>query len=275
MFNATQLLGQLMGGGSAPSAQNRMTHAMGSHGLSANTSPLSGLLGNLMGGGQTPGASGAGGFGGLASMAQQALGGVTRKVRGNNPLAVGGLGALAGVLLGGRSGALGGGAAALLGSLAYAALKPKAADAAPPSEEEIAREAPLGLREPRNAEEERELEKTSLLIIRAMSNAAKADGEVSSDEVFRILGKLQENGADDEARAFVEAELRKPMDAEAMVREVQSPEVAVEVYAASLLAIEVDTDAERQYLANLAKALNLNADVVARIHHHLGVPPIA
>lgn len=50
------------------------------------------------------------------------LGQGTDAVRGNYPLAIGGLGALAGALLGGGRGAVGGGVLAVLGSLAYSAL---------------------------------------------------------------------------------------------------------------------------------------------------------
>jgi uncharacterized membrane protein YebE (DUF533 family) len=44
-------------------------------------------------------------------------------VQQNNPLAIGGLGALAGAMLGGGKGAVGGGLMAVLGSLAYSALQ--------------------------------------------------------------------------------------------------------------------------------------------------------
>ena len=50
-----------------------------------------------------------------------------------------------------------------------------------------------------------------------------------------------------------------------------SPELAVQVYAASLLAIEVDTAAERAYLRDLAARLGLDASAVAHVHQALGV----
>jgi uncharacterized membrane protein YebE (DUF533 family) len=43
------------------------------------------------------------------------------------------------------------------------------------------------------------------------------------------------------------------------------------VYAASLLAIEVDTQAERDYLQRLADGLGLDSGVVQRLHTTLGV----
>ena len=277
MFNSKDLLGQLMGSGLSQSGGQRVQHAVGDR-----NSPLADLLSGLTGGGAATGSTGTGGaaaggaggiLGSLAGMAGQVLNSTKQGVQSNNPAAVGGLGALAGALLGGRSGALGGGALALLGSLAYSALNPKEA-ASNPTPEQIAEKAPVGLRPPQNAAEEAELEDSANVIMLAMINAAKADGHVGPDEMQRIMGKLKEAGAEQEGIAFLMGEIQKPLDMQSMVARVRSPELAAEVYAASLLAIEIDTDAERQYLRNLAHALNLPPEPVARLHQALGVPAV-
>ena len=103
-----------------------------------------------------------------------------------------------------------------------------------------------------------------------MINAAKADGRVDQEELQRIVGKLREAGAEAEALHFVMSELRKPMDLEGLIRKVPDRQVAVQLYAASLLAIEVDTEAERQYLRRLAHGLGLDASVVRSVHQRLG-----
>lgn len=272
MFNKKDLLGQLMNSGLAPSSGKRTQHAVGERGLQGSNSPLGDLLASLSGG--SGGGSGAGGMlGGLKDVAGQVFGSAKRGVESNNPAAVGGLGALAGALLGGRSGAIGGGALALLGSLAYAALNPKEA-AGNPTPEQIAEKAPVGMRAPQNAAEEAELEENANIIMLAMINAAKADGQVGPDETQRIMGKMREAGAEQEGIAFLMAEIQKPLDMQGMVARVKTPELAAEVYAASLLAIEVDTDAERQYLRNLAQALDLSPEPVGRLHQALGVPTV-
>jgi uncharacterized membrane protein YebE (DUF533 family) len=46
--------------------------------------------------------------------------------------------------------------------------------------------------------------------------------------------------------------------------------VAAEVYAASLLAVELDTEAERKYMADLAGKLKLNDNVVRQLHAAVG-----
>jgi len=49
------------------------------------------------------------------------------------------------------------------------------------------------------------------------------------------------------------------------------PELAAELYAASLLAIEVDTPAEKEYLARLAGSLGLNPAVTQNLHQAVGL----
>ena len=51
-----------------------------------------------------------------------------------------------------------------------------------------------------------------------------------------------------------------------------TPQEASKVYAASLKAIEVDIQAGRDDMANLARALNLPGPVVTQIRSALGLP---
>jgi uncharacterized membrane protein YebE (DUF533 family) len=262
MFSARDLLGQVMQTAMNDTTARRVRHALGPQGLGAAGSPLAGLFG--------PG----GGLGGLADSAGSMLGEAGRAVQGGNPLAVGGLGALAGAVLGGGGGALrgalGGGVLAMLSGLAFSALSK--GQAAPAPAETAAEAPPLGLREPQNPAEEAELERRARLVLRAMISAAKADGQIDGGEVQRIVGKLEEDGAGDEARGFVLDELRRPQDLDTLLREVDSKETAVEIYGASLLAIEVDTPAERDYLRHLAERLSLDGDTVRRVHGALDAP---
>lgn len=273
MIDTRDLLGRLFQSNVSGSTQQRVNHALGSQGAGdASGSPLASMLGDLLG----PG----GKLGGVGQHAEGLLGTARQRIERGDPMAIGGLGALAGLVLGGRGAAVSTGALAFLGSLAYGALKKSqaaaasdpAASAAPAA---LEKEMPLGVRPPQTPEEEAELQDTALLVIRAMVNAAKADGQIDGGEMSRIMGRLKEAGADEEAQAFMISEMQKPFDAEGLIRDVKrlgKPEVAVEIYAASLLAIEVDTPAERQYLAALASGLGLSADAVSRVHQALGVP---
>jgi uncharacterized membrane protein YebE (DUF533 family) len=117
-----------------------------------------------------------------------------------------------------------------------------------------------------------EVQHSATLALRAMIQAAKADGNLDAQEVERITGKLHEAGEDHAARDFVLREMRGPVDVEGLAAAVRNPKEAAEVYAASLMAIEVDTQAERDYLARLAAALGLARPTVDHIHQSLGVP---
>ncbi|MGI9419418.1 MAG: tellurite resistance TerB family protein [Geminicoccaceae bacterium] len=114
----------------------------------------------------------------------------------------------------------------------------------------------------------------AMLLIQAMITAAKADGAVDAEESRRILGKLEEAGASHEERAWVMTEMAKPVDIDSLVDQAGDPHLALEVYAASLMAIEADTDAERDYLIDLRGRLGIDARMAARIHETIGVPAV-
>ena len=128
-----------------------------------------------------------------------------------------------------------------------------------------------GLRKPANAREEQQVRDVATLTIRAMINAAKADGRIDEKETERLVGKLREDGISDEEQRFVLDEMRKPMDTDAIVRAVPNEQVAAQIYTASLMAINVDTDAEQSYMQELASKLGLNRQVMAYLHQAVGM----
>ncbi len=252
MPNFGDLIGAFLQSDTAASTQSRMGNA----------------LENL----QQQGVGGTGGGGGL-------LDGILGAVKGGlstaaeNPAAAGGIGAVLGSLVGGGTdsvkGAVGGGALAMLAGVAFKALASGGqADSAGLMD---AGSVPAGLKVPETPEEEQAVEQTASLVVKAMINAAKSDGEIGPKEMERILGKLKESAMDDGTQHWVMMEMSKPLDLDAFAAEIPSLEVAAEVYAASLLAIEVDTDAERQYLQQLAQATGLNPAVVQYIDQTMGI----
>lgn len=275
MANFTELLGTLIKAGMSPSSVDRTTSALGGRdGLGA----LTDLLGQVMGGSRQSGAGGGigdllgnvlGGAAGSRGGAGSGLGGVLGSVLGSlgtNRQAAGGLGALAGAILGGgrgaTRGAIGGGGLALLASLAFAALQKAGRQP----------QMPTALMEEETPAQQQQLEAQAQTIVRAMINAAKADGQIDETEVQKIIGRLDDNGLTEEEKNFFLVEARKQMDLQGIIAEAAvSQELAAEVYAASLLAIEVDTTAEQQYLQQLADGLGLPAEAVAHIHATLGV----
>jgi uncharacterized membrane protein YebE (DUF533 family) len=298
MIDALKLLGSLAETNTNPAAANRFGAALQQNAQSGGL--VQQILGQLGGAGQ-PGAGGVGnilgsllGQGGSAATApgqpaQGGLGGVLgsfsdlakraatsprQEVGSNNPVAIGGLGSLAGALLGGGRGALGGGLMAVLGSLGYAALQNQggaSAASAPGARAPVGAGGGAAPMPPMPANEA-DMQRQALLFIRAMIQAAKADGQIDASETQRIMSRIDSHGHDDEARAFITNEMRQPISIPNLVRDVRTPQEAAEVYAASIMAIQIDTQAERDYLADLAQALQLPGSAVMHIHQTLGIP---
>lgn len=184
-------------------------------------------------------------------------------------------GGLVSILLGSKGGKkLAGGAlklggAAVLGGLAYRAWQnyqaTKGAQSTVPVEQPLKDITPKvegTVFLPSAAKERNEL---SLVLLRAMIAAAKADGHIDAEEQKTIFAKLDELDLDTDAKAFVIDELRKPLDIDAVVQGATSPERAVEIYAASVLAIDPDDPAEQAYLAMLASRLKLDPALKASV----------
>ena len=209
---------------------------------------------------------------------------------GRGGLATGAVaGGLVGLLLGGKKpkkiakSALKLGGAALVGGLAYKAWKDykagqtpggQAPGGTPPSGPATASgggaAAPLPIEDatgtafmPTTLDEQ---EKLSQSLIAAMIGAAKADGHVTEEERARIGDALSKLTLAGDQRAFIEQELAKPLDVGAIADMATSEEHKLEIYAASLIAVDPEGAAEKGYLAMLAARLGLDPDLVAHLH---------
>lgn len=178
------------------------------------------------------------------------LGDLIKQVSGG---AAGGAGGLGG-LIGGLAGALGGGAAAGggadFGSILNQSLQRGGEPEAAPSQSQ---EAMAGL------------------MLRAMIQAAKSDGTFDEAEQAALLEKLGDVSA--EERAFVQAEMQAPVDANALAAQVPDG-LQQQVYTMSLLGIKLDDQSEAQYLHQLASALSLDPGTVNAIHERVGAPTL-
>ncbi len=109
----------------------------------------------------------------------------------------------------------------------------------------------------------------AVILIQAMIAAANADGVIDQAERDNILKRLQAVDLSPEEHAFVVQELLSPADLETIVGNVNRPELARQVYTVSLMAIEVDTEKERQYMNTLASRLGLDESTVEQIRRSL------
>ena len=151
----------------------------------------------------------------------------------------------------------------MLASLAFSALKKAGQAPAQP---------PRALLEAQTPQEQQALEDDAEIIVKAMINAAKADGKIDQQEIEKIVGKLDDDGLTQEEKNFFVTEANKPIDLKGVVASAGGQaEMAAQIYAASLLAIEVDTRAEQQYMQQLASGLGLHPQVVSHIESTLGM----
>jgi uncharacterized membrane protein YebE (DUF533 family) len=161
------------------------------------------------------------------------------------------------------------GALAALGGLAYQAWQRSQAG----TTSESAAPAPDYEAPPANAErflpppgDEQAHDALGQALLRAMIAAAKADGRIDAEENQRIFARLETLDLDPQCKAFVFDELSSPLNVDAVVAGADTPEHAAEIYAASLVAIEADTPAEKAYLQMLAARLGLAPALVGEIH---------
>lgn len=232
------------------------------------------LLDQFLGGGQPGSGTTSGqGLGTQGGGLDQALGGIGKHLGGFGGGAA--IGGLAGLLLGGKSGrklagtALQVGGIAVLGGLAYKAYRDWQAGKQPVSttpQQASTPMLPAPSDTPFNPSSEADQQALSRHLLRAMIAAAKADGHIDATEQASIFARMDALPLAADDKAFVVDELRKPLDVDAVASAARTPEEAAEIYAASLLAIDVDNAAERGYLAMLAARLKLDEALVQHLH---------
>jgi uncharacterized membrane protein YebE (DUF533 family) len=230
-MNTSDLLEQLLRAGQGSMAQQGGGGASAQGGLG----DLGGLLGGLLGGGAGAGAGGGGG----------------------------GLGGLLGGLLGGGSpmgGApqsrSGGGtnyaALASLGMMAYQAYQAwQRSQASAPQEAPRTVDLLAGP----------EAEEHSHAILRALIAAAKADGRIDEAEKHMISTEIGRHTDDPQLQQWLDDEVAKPLDPNEVAQSATDPGMASEMYLASVMLVDDQQDAERNYLDELAAALQIDPEL--------------
>ena len=191
-------------------------------------------------------------------------------------------GGLAAILLGTKTGRkLGGealklGGMAAVGALAYKAYRdwqagkqPALAGSQQPAQQAPVPMLPAPSGTPFNPSTPNEQQALARHLLRAMIAAAKADGHVDAQEQARIFAEMDKLPLAADDKAFVMDELRAKLDIDAVAGAASTPEEAAEIYAASLLAIDVDNAAERGYLSMLAARLKLDDALIAHLQQNV------
>lgn len=113
------------------------------------------------------------------------------------------------------------------------------------------------------------IEALGLILVRAMIAVARADGRLDAQESQSIFQKIQSLELDSNSQALLVEEMGHPVDMDAIVNSATTPEIAAEIYTASLLAVEVDTAAEKSYLGMLAARLRLPTELVVELEQQV------
>lgn len=219
-MNTRGLLDQLL-----KSGQDMLQNKAGGQGKSDDKGALGGLLGS----------------GGLGSL----LGGA-----GGGALAAGAMGLLLGNKKARKFGgkALTYGGLAALGVIAYKAYGNWQAQQA---------SAPQG--EPQTIDRlpPAQVEQHSQAILKALVAAAKADGHVDERERALIEGEFTKLDNDRQLQSWLHGELNKPLDPADVARAASTPEMAAEMYIASVMLVDEENFMEKAYLDELARQLKL------------------
>lgn len=242
-MNTRGLLDQLL-----KSGQQMLQDKAGNASAGKHSTGQGGLGGLLSGAG-----GGAGGLGGLLSGAGGGGGGLGGLLSGagGGALAAGAIGLLMGNKkarnVGGKVITYGGLAA--LGVVAYKAFSNWQANQAgqPASEPQTIDRLPAA-----------QAEVHSQAILKALVAAAKADGHVDDRERTLIEGEFAKLEADQEFQQWLHAELNKPLDPAEVARAATTPEIAAEMYLASVMMVDEEHFMEKAYLDELAKQLKLD-----------------
>ncbi|MES9854217.1 MAG: DUF533 domain-containing protein [Candidatus Thiodiazotropha sp. L084R] len=254
-IDAIKILGSILNSGalsrgSGSNVLGSVIGAMTGGGQSSGAGGLGSILGSMLGGGNAQGG------GGLADI----FGGGNQS-NGQSQAGSGNIADILGGLMGGGSA---GGAG--LGGLIGAAMSQFGGQlgGSPKANFKSSDHLPQGLKYQQTTDQ-------ATLLIRAMINAAKADGQVDKDEQQKIINKLGEVTQDE--LEFVRNELAQPLNLDSFVRDIPQG-MEQQVYALSLMAIDLDSNAEAQYLHKLAQATRITPQVSNMIHEQLGAQQI-
>lgn len=105
---------------------------------------------------------------------------------------------------------------------------------------------------------EPQVEQHSQAILRALIGAAKSDGHIDTRERELIDGEIAKLTHDPHLQRWFDQEMNKPLDPLEIASYATTPEIAAEMFLASVLVVDEESFMERSYLQELAKQLRLD-----------------
>ncbi|UVL62751.1 tellurite resistance TerB family protein [Pseudomonas sp. B21-032] len=114
-----------------------------------------------------------------------------------------------------------------------------------------------------------QVEQHSQAILKALVAAAKSDGHVDDRERALIEGEFVKLSSDQELQHWLHAELNKPLDPADVARAASTPEMAAEMYIASVMLVDEEHFMERAYLDELARQLKLDPALKSELENQV------
>ncbi len=105
----------------------------------------------------------------------------------------------------------------------------------------------------------------ALTIVRAMIAAAKADGTIDGEERDAIIAQIEASDLQADTSKILIDEMLNPLNVSAIAAASDSPEAAVEIYLASMAIVDVGNEKVRQFLDQLAAAMQIAPELKADI----------
>ena len=118
---------------------------------------------------------------------------------------------------------------------------------------------------PINKLNEEDANKRSLVLLKAMVAAAKADGHVNNKEVAAIDEQLKKLDLSGDVEKLLKDEINRPLDVKEVAALAEDQAMAAEIYLVSAVITDKENSMEQDYLQKLADAMELPSALVAQL----------
>ena len=112
-----------------------------------------------------------------------------------------------------------------------------------------------------------EIEQHSEAILLSLIGAAKADGHIDDRERQLIDDAVAKLTGDTQLQHWFDEQLRRPLEPADIARAAHTPEIAAEMYLASLIVVDQESYMERAYLDALARQMNIAPGLKAELEN--------
>ena len=102
-------------------------------------------------------------------------------------------------------------------------------------------------------------------LLRAMVATASLDNQITAAERQRILERFSGAQIGGDAQILFQEAMANPLEVDAIAKPATTPTFAAEIYLACASMLDSDNAADRSYLAQLGRALELDADLTRRL----------